>query len=79
MNHKKIIELLRSGNFTLRYDGNGAGCLLVGKYKRYVATYDWDTNENKSESIDFGGNGEGYIPVEVEWLVEALGGKVFTI
>lgn len=79
MNKKQIIKLLKSGNFTLRYDDNGAGCLLAGKYKKYEDTYDYELGENNSESLDFGGNGEGYIPVEVEWLVEALGGKVLTI
>lgn len=79
MNKKQIIKLLRSGNFTLRYDDNGAGCLLVGKYKEYEDTYDYELGENNSESLDFGGHGEGYIPIEVEWLVEALGGRVFTI
>lgn len=78
MTKKKIIELLQSGNFTIRYDDNGSGVLIVGKFEEYEDTYDDETSENHGESIDFDGHGEGYIPVEVEWLVKALGGNVVT-
>lgn len=72
MKKAQLIELLKSGNFTIRYDDNGAGDIVKGR---------WDTYEKscKKAVLEFGGQGDGYAPVEVELLVEALGGKVQSI
>lgn len=79
MTEKKIIKLLKSGNFTLRYDDNGSCVLIEGKFDEYEDTYNYDAEINNGDSVDFDGYGDGYIPVEVEWLVKALGGNVISI
>ena len=68
---KKIIKLLRSGNFTLTYHDNGA-CDI---YKGHV---EYEKLPKKSLAT-FAGCSDGYIPDEVAILVEALGGKVDSI
>lgn len=64
---KKILELLRSGDFTISYHDNGYCSLSKGhhKYSDEVDTIkDFDNNET-----------EGYVPSVVALLVKALGGK----
>ena len=68
MKEKEIIELLRSGNFTIAYHDNDGGCLYKGKYK-----YD---NLPDEADYDFDVYGKsGYLPEAVELLTKALGGK----
>ena len=66
---KKVIELLKSGNFTLAYQDSCYCSLHVGK-----KSYDDCTEENEID--EFGDTTIGYCPAEVEALVKALGGKV---
>ena len=70
MKREKIIELLKSGDFTILYHDNGSCQLYRGK-SDYVHA--------KGHGVDFTGWSVGYIPVEVSHLVEALGGSVDTI
>lgn len=64
---KKLIELLKSGNFTLAYHDNDDCCLYEGHQK-------YDDLEADSEIFSFGPS-DSYAPSEVILLVEALGGK----
>ena len=74
MNLKKIeiIKLLRSGNFTIAYHDNGYCCLYKGKME-------YDNLPEEGEVAEFEGLGDGYIPIIVETLVNALKGKVVSI
>lgn len=65
---KEIIDLLKSGNFTIAYHDNGHACLYKGRFK-----YE-DLPER--EDFDFDNDFIGYIPMEVDLLVRALGGKI---
>lgn len=72
MTDKKIVELLKSGNFTLYYHDSGS-CMLFKGHKEVLSDYG-------TELCEFGYNDqEGYTPMEVELLVRALGGKVISI
>ena len=70
MTRNKILELLRSGNFTIAYHDNQC-CLL------YKGHHEYDNLPSKE--IEMPLFGEGYTPPEVELLVEALKGKVVSI
>lgn len=65
MNNKKIIEVLKSGEFQLEYTDNGV-CRLYGK--------DEDGNTESLHCFDC--DTDGYAPKEVILLAKALGGKV---
>lgn len=75
MTKKKIIELLKSGKFTIRYDDNQSCVLVPGRHNSYEAS----SKDECKNDIEFDGWSDGYVPVEVEYLVEALGGKVVSI
>lgn len=69
---KDIIELLRSGDFTIAYHDNGDCSLYKGRHNYEdcidsFVDYDWEDINN------------GYIPQVVVDLVEALRGKSETI
>lgn len=71
MTKREIIELLKSGDFTIAYHDSGYCCLYQGKIPY---------SKLPEESIkEFEGTTKGYIPCEVELLVVALGGKVSSI
>lgn len=67
---KKIIEILKSGDFTIAYHDNGYCNLYKGKFE-----YD----DLKGKPIEFDDWEDGYTPDVVKQLVEALGGKVVSI
>jgi hypothetical protein len=74
MASKELVELLKSGDFTLGYHDNGYCEVYRGRIE-----YD-DINEKDLQpvgSFDSSEN-EGYIPAEVAALVKALGGKAVT-
>lgn len=73
MKKSEIIKLLRSGNFTIAYHDSDYCCLYKGKM-----AYE-ELSEKNSKEINFDGMSDGYIPIEVEYLVEALGGKVGSV
>ena len=67
---KKVIELLRSGNFTIIYHDNQC-CSL---YKGHVKID--DIEEDAKTEFEFDDLGQdGYLPSVVQALVKALGGK----
>lgn len=68
---KKVIEILRSGDFTIAYHDNQDPWLYEGRLE-----YD-DLPEDGGIPLD--GWTDGYIPIEVELLVKALGGNTETI
>lgn len=73
MKKSEIIKLLKSGNFTIAYHDSDCCYLYKGRM-----SYD-ELAEKNAEEINFDGWSDGYIPIEVEYLVEALGGKVDSI
>lgn len=79
MTREETIEILKSGNFTVRYDDNGSGTIIEGRFDDYEDTYDPESGENNGRSFEFGGWVDGYTPEEVEMLVEALGGRSTSI
>lgn len=74
---KKIIDLLKSGKFTLAYHDREYCTLYKGIHDYDDLTDDYGESSIKEE-INFYGHGEGhgYAPEEVVALVKALGGKV---
>lgn len=74
MTHEEeVIELLKTGNFTIAYHDNGSCCLYKGKFK-----YD-DLPEAEDYSFDMDDNYVGYAPSIVHFLASALGGKCDSI
>jgi len=72
---KKLIDLLKSGNFTIYYHDNQACVIYKGKFK------DEDSiPEGEKPVFEFDYNSqEGYCPGEVAALAKALGGKALSI
>lgn len=73
MTNKKIIELLKSGDFTIAYHDSGEPTLYKGRHK-----YDDLPNESIDFVPDYHGT-NGYVPPLVDLLVKALGGKTDSI
>jgi hypothetical protein len=69
MTDKEIINLLRSGNFTIYYHDNGQCMLFNGKHSEVTLP------EKEDASFDLSG-GDGYAPEIVCLLVAALHGCV---
>ena len=67
MKEKQIIDLLKSGNFTIAYHDSEYCCLYKGKLKYEDLPEDGEVAEFDDVN--------GYIPDIVELLVKALGGK----
>lgn len=76
---KKIIDILKSGNFTIVYHDNEYCSLYKGHHKYDDLTDDDGEEIVKEEAQLIKCNGDGYIPEEVMYLVKALGGKVDSI
>jgi hypothetical protein len=72
MTEKKIIELLKTGDFTIAYHDNGQCSLYKGKFE-----YD-DLPEKSLHDFDYN-DAEGYCPHIVVLLAKALCGKSETI
>ena len=71
MKEKQIIDLLKSGNFTIAYHDNEYCCLYKGKLE-------YDNLPEDGEIAEYD-DSRGYIPDIVDILVKALGGKAETI
>ena len=67
MTEKKIIELMKSGDFSLMYHDNGY-CTI---HKGHIKYEDSETGVIELPDKEF-----GYVPSEVVLLVKALKGKV---
>jgi len=76
MNEEKIIELLKSGDFTIIYWDSGEATLYSKKWKK-EEEFERDDYETMDKFIievsDHGNN--GYLPQIVALLTKALGGK----
>jgi len=68
---RKVLNHLRSGDFTLYYHDNGACSLYPGLIKDIC---DKESEELPEPIAEFGGTEYGYVPGEVLALVKALGG-----
>ena len=69
MTRQKLIKLLQSGNFSIHYDENESGRIIKDRH----------VYGKGLSLLAFDGKSDGYIPVEVELLVIALGGKVDSV
>lgn len=69
---KELIELFKSGDFTIAYHDNGHCCVYAGKWN-----YD-DLPEKEEAEFDYS-DAEGYCPTIVSLLTKALGGETQTI
>ncbi len=72
MTQKQVIELLKTGNFTIAYHDNGSPYL----YKGHMT---YEELEEEGDTYDFPNDFLGYCPEVVELLVKALGGKALSI
>lgn len=79
MTQEKIIEMLKSGDFTIIYWDNEEPTLYQKRWDRHEE-YERDeyATMNKFEVV-FGATNNGYVPTIVELLTEALGGKADSI
>ncbi len=68
----ELIELFKSGDFTIAYHDNGHCCVYAGKWN-----YD-DLPEKEEAEFDTNDT-YGYLPKIVELLTKALGGETQTI
>jgi hypothetical protein len=68
MKANKVVEIMRTGDFTIAYHDNDGGCFYKGKHK-----YE-DLPDDADYDFDVYGQ-SGYLPEAVELLVRALGGK----
>lgn len=75
---QQILNLLKSGNFTILYHDNGMCCLYPGKIK-YDEADDGLNNGVKAMAEFNHTNDIGYTPYIVAMLAKALGGKVDSI
>jgi hypothetical protein len=73
MNHEEIINILKSGNFTVAYHDNSYCCLYEGKH-------DYENLPDKEVAVFYNTDiSLGYCPGIVNLLVTALGGKADSI
>ena len=70
MSDKEVIELLKTGNFTIAYSDSGCCDLFKGKY-----SYSKLPVDKELRSFDYAEDFNGYMPKIVELLIKALGGK----
>lgn len=71
-NDRELIELIKSGDFTIVYHDNGCCDIYKGKYDDYD---DVPLKAVRTFDCEF----DGYLPNEVMFLVQALGGKSMSI
>lgn len=73
MIEQDLIKLLKSGNFTIAYHDNQAGCVYRDRID------DYDKLPSPVDGFDSWMHEEGYLPYIVKMLVKALGGKALSI
>lgn len=79
MNQKQLIELLKSGDFTIMYWDNGEASVYKGKWN-YNKEFKKDEYKMMNKSLVYETNDEiGYLPKIVDLLVKSLGGRADTI
>lgn len=72
MKIREIAKLLKTGKFTIAYHDRGC-CTIHKGHIEYDEIPEKEVDQDMPEGIC------GYIPGEVEMLVEALGGKVVSV
>ncbi len=77
MNKKELIELLKSGDFTLNVNDNGWCALYKGKVKVYDKEHDEYAQVPLGDAAHHFDTGEGLVDSInlIVNLIEALGGK----
>jgi len=75
MSDQQLIELFKSGNFTIVYWDNTVPSIYKGKWDINQESEKDDYEEMNKHEVDFNDWGDGYCPKIVELLAEALGGK----
>jgi len=79
MKEKGIVELLKSGNFTIIYWERGVTSIYKGKWN-FTKEFEKDEYEEMGKSLIIELDGvDGYCPGIVELLSKALGGKTDSI
>jgi len=76
---QKIVELLKTGNFTLHYWDNGECTLYKGMHDEEELGMLTDKAHEEIIVAEFDNVFEGYLSKEVELLVAALGGQAGSI
>lgn len=82
MTKREILDLLKSGDFTIAYHDNGLCSLYKGRIKEYDQLPEWRYDKLSScgdLAEFFDTDSDGYLPKIVALLVEALGGIPLTI
>ena len=74
LTEKQLLELFRSGNFTIAYHDNQDCSVYEGRYKDYE-----DLPDIKGALHNDSGYTDGYTPSIVYILVKALKGKTLSI
>lgn len=79
MNKKEraeLIELLKTGNFTVASHDHGQVSIYKGKYTGYNSKEEMpEFPEDRKDEVFDSNKTEGYMPEIVELLTEALGGS----
>ncbi len=73
-NRKKLIEIIKSGNFTVYFNDNGCCDVYHGKFSQTKIE-----SEKFQEEPIFSSSLESYYTELEELLVEALGGKLHSV
>ena len=78
MEKKRIIKILKSGNFSIYYHDNGCASIYEGKYNfDEIQDEEWD--KLQEEKLIFESEPDGYYTLDVELLVEALDGELYSV
>lgn len=72
MSGKDLVQLFKSGDFTIAYHDNGVASVYKGKHKNYDSLPEKEVHQFDCDT-------DGYLPKEVKLLTEALGGKSHSI
>lgn len=79
MKKQDIIALLKSGNFTVIYWDSGEATLYEKKWDKDVEFERDDYATMDKFKVDMGEGYNGYLPVIVELMAEALNGEADSI
>jgi hypothetical protein len=79
---KELIEIIKSGNFTVYYHDNGSSNIYEGKYTEEY--FDELIEENKFDDFDdenniFISSFDGYYTEDLALLIKALGGNLLCV
>lgn len=75
MERTKLLEIIKSGDFSVYYHDNGCSTIYQGKHD-FDEVKDWDAME---KLIIFESEPNGYHTSDLELLVDALGGVIYSV